>query len=435
MKRKFYFFKLISLAAAIALLFSSCNGQVATLETLSKTASLEEVLEERTPVPTAQAGPIEEKLDETIAELGLSESEFLGIDIDDWASLILYLIIIFSVYLISKLITRKGVKKIIHKAPKGLDQSRLEKVFSLFCWLIVIMLASYFSLKLTFLNDNIRTLLLDLCFVIGFIFAYRIVILSIRIGEDWYLQKSVDQDRANELKPVIKLISTILITFAALLLFSIFLSHFGINVSIIAVVLGISSLAISLAAQDAISDIISGFLILADRPFRIGDGIEIQEINTWGDVVEIGLRTTRIRTRDNRMVIIPNSIIGTNQVINYSYPDPSYRIDTQVGIAYGTDIERVRKLIIETVRNLDGVIPDKPVDAFYKEMGDYAMIFQVGWWINTFTDTARVRDKVHTALQKAFDQAGIDCPFPTQSINLQANPETTSIDIESNKVN
>jgi small-conductance mechanosensitive channel len=188
--------------------------------------------------------------------------------------------------------------------------------------------------------------------------------------------------------------------------------------------LGLGGLAISLAAKDTIADVIAGFIVLVDQPYRVGDRIEIEEIDTWGDVVDIGLRTTRIRTRDNRMVIVPNSVIGKNQVINYTFPDPQYRIQTHVGIAYGTDIETARRVLCEAVRRVEGVLPDKPVDALYVEMGDTAMVFRVRWWIESYRDTRQMFDKVHTALQHAVDAAGIDCPFPTQTLNLQFASQT-----------
>jgi small-conductance mechanosensitive channel len=187
--------------------------------------------------------------------------------------------------------------------------------------------------------------------------------------------------------------------------------------------LGIGGLALSLAAQDTIANAIAGFVILVDQPFRIGDRIEIQEEHTWGDVVDIGLRTTRIRTRDNRLVIVPNSTISENQVINYSYPDPRYRIQTHVGIAYGTDIERARSLIIDTVRQIEGVLHDKSVEALYVERGDSAMVFRVRWWIESYVDTRRMFDRMHTALQKALDEAGIECPFPTQTLRVHTESE------------
>ena len=182
----------------------------------------------------------------------------------------------------------------------------------------------------------------------------------------------------------------------------------------------------SLAAQDTLADAISGFIILADQPYRIGDRIEIQGEGTWGDVVEIGIRTTRIRTRDNRMVIVPNSIISKNQVVNYTFPDPRYRIQTHISIGYGSNIELVRQLIIETVSQVEGVLPDQPVDSLYIEMGASAMIFRVRWWLESYEDTRRMFDRVNTALQGAFDANGIDMPYPIHTTQLQVDDETAA---------
>ena len=73
---------------------------------------------------------------------------------------------------------------------------------------------------------------------------------------------------------------------------------------------------------------------MVDQPFRVGDRIEIQKLGTWGDVVDIGLRSTRIRTSDNRLVIIPNNVISTDQIVNYSFPDPRYRIQLELAVGY-----------------------------------------------------------------------------------------------------
>jgi small-conductance mechanosensitive channel len=203
------------------------------------------------------------------------------------------------------------------------------------------------------------------------------------------------------------------------------LSHFGVSIHGIATAVGIGGLAISLAAQDTISDTISGYIILVDRPFRIGDRIEIEGVGTWGDVVDIGTRTTRIRTRDNRLVIVPNGTIGKSQVVNYTYPDPHYRIEMELGIGYGEDIEKVRRIIVDTVRNVEGVLRDQPVDALYVKMGDSDMIFRVRWWIESYVDTRRMFDQVNTALQEAFDEAGIEMPG-TYDVNLKIGDEDAS---------
>jgi small-conductance mechanosensitive channel len=186
--------------------------------------------------------------------------------------------------------------------------------------------------------------------------------------------------------------------------------------------LGIGSLAIALAAQTVLGDTITGFAIMVDRPFRIGDRIEIQDLDTWGDVVDIGLRSSRIRTRDNRMVIVPNSIIGKSLVVNYSYPDTQYRIQVHIGIAYGSDIELARKTMIETVQKVEGVLPDRQVEALFLEFGDSALIFRVRWWLESYVDTRRMFDRVNTALYEALERAGIELPFPQRDLHHKIDP-------------
>jgi small-conductance mechanosensitive channel len=269
----------------------------------------------------------------------------------------------------------------------------------------------------------VKEVLSDVYFALGLLIVTRVVWRLVDLAYDQYRAQLVEAKRAEELDPVLMLLVRLARIVIVAMTLIVLLAHFGINVTGFAAALGIAGLAVSLAAQDTLSDMISGFLILADRPFRVGDRIEIQSIGTWGDVIEIGLRSTRIRTRDNRMVVVPNSIIGKNEVVNYTYPDPIYRIETHVGIAYGTDVERVRRVIIDALRHVEAVLPDRPVDALYVEMGESAMIFRVRWWIESYVDTRRVIDRVHTVLQKALDEAGIVSPYPTQNLNFRVEPE------------
>jgi len=95
-----------------------------------------------------------------------------------------------------------------------------------------------------------------------------------------------------------------------------------------------------------------------------------------------------------------------------------------VRVNYGTDIEMARRIIVETVQKVEGVLHEEPVDALYVEMGDSAMIFRVRWWIESYADTRRMYDRVHTVLQNALDEAGIESPFPTQNINVHLERET-----------
>ena len=382
------------------------------------TRLLEGVVETRTPVPTATAGRIEREVNQLTARAGLTWTEFLGLRVADWINLGISLLFLLAGYLIGTWLIRSILPRLVRRTETEFDDAFLAQAGPSLRWLVVIIILHFATARLVFVSAGIKKTLADAYFVLAVLLASRIVWRSIDLAERWYSERAALAGRADELAPVITLLVRVGRVVLAIIGLTILLSHFGVNVTGIAAALGIGGLAFSLAARDTIADAIAGFIILVDRPFRIGDRIEIQGVGTWGDVTDIGLRTTRIRTRDNRMVIVPNSVIGANQVINYTYPDPRYRIETHVGIGYGTDIERARQVIVDTVSRVEGVLKDKPVDALYHEMGDSAMIFRVRWWIESYVDTRRVFDRVHTALQHALDEAGIECPFPTQSVNL-----------------
>jgi MscS family membrane protein len=338
---------------------------------------------------------------------------------EEWLRLLLSTLIVLVVAILGSKLIYSILQRVIERKPLGIDSTLLETIRPLIGWCLGAIGFQIAIFWVDIQDEAARQLFADLVFLfylgVGTLTAWRLVDYAI----DLYVDRIAPHTDDATLEKVLPFVRRLVL--ASLLVGSVTIAvgRLDIEVSFVVAVLGVGSLALSLAAQDTIADIIAGFTILVDRPFRIGDRIEIQDIGTWGDVVDIGLRTTRIRTRDNRMVIVPNSAIGKSQVINYTYPDPRYRIETDVGIAYGTDIETARHILIEAVRHVEGVLPDRPVEALYVEMGDSAMIFRVRWWIESYVDTRRVLDEVHTALQNALDEAGIESPFPMQRLNLR----------------
>lgn len=234
---------------------------------------------------------------------------------------------------------------------------------------------------------------------------------------DWYDRRIVEKTDTTldeQVLPFARRVLMIVVGFIAIILL---LSHFEINISALVTTLGVGSLAVALAAQATLSDTINGFVIMADRPFRIGDRIEILELDTWGDVRDIGLRSTRIRTRDNRLVIIPNSVIGQSLIVNHSIPSTVYRVETHVGVGYGSDLDYARRVMIEAVKKQDWVMKDKRIEALFVEWGDSALIFRVRCWIENYVETRRIVDKLNSCLYDELTDAGIDLPFPTRTLH------------------
>jgi MscS family membrane protein len=380
----------------------------------------------RTPEPTATPGLIVEAVSAVAENRGLAGESFLGLPVEDWISLGISLLIVLAGYLVGTWLIRRVLPRVVKRTGTKLDDHLLHAIGPDLRWLVVVLTLEFATRQLSFLSPELKTLFSDAYFVVALFMGTRITWRLVDLAAEWYRQRLAEQERLDSLDPVLTLLVRLGRAVIGVVAISILLTHFGVNITAFAVALAVGGLALALAAKDVIADAIEGFIILVDRPFRIGDRIEIQEVGTWGDVTEIGLRTTRIRTRDNRVVIVPNSVIGANQVINYSYPDPRYRIQTHVGIGYGADLEAARRIIVDTVRQVEGVLPDKPVDALYIEMGDSARILRVRWWIESYVETRQMVDLVHTAMERALDEAGVEMPFPTQSIRLQLDPETAN---------
>jgi len=294
-------------------------------------------------------------------------------------------------------------------------------------WLVLAIALRIITPRLVFLSADIKTLLIDIYFILAMILVMRITWHAIDFVEKEAHRRMEEQERDVEMAPVIKLVVAFVRGLTIVIFASVLLSHFGVDLTGILAALGLGGFAITLAARDTIEDMISGLLILIDQPFRVGDRIEITGLGTWGDVTNIGLRSTSVRTRDNRMVIVPNSSISGNEVVNYSYPDPEYRLQTHISIAYGTPIKTIQELVVDTMQNVDGVMQNRNIDVLYHEMGDSAMVFRVRWWISTYADKRRVIDRVHIALQEAIDESGMESPFNTQTIDLQINPESAGL--------
>ena len=385
---------------------------------------LEGVIVTRTPEPTATPGRVEQQLHELAETAGLSRVTVLGLSVASWINLAISLLYVLAGYLIGTWLIRRVLTRLVRRTVTEFDDRLLAAVGGGVRWLVVMLTLYLATIRLAFLSVELKVLLSDVYFVVALALVIRITFKVIALADGWARQRMAQAGRAGELKNVSVLLTRLGRVVTAVVGVIILLAHFGVDVTALSAALGLGGLAITLAAQDTIADAIAGIIILVDRPFRIGDRIEIQGATNWGDVLSIGLRTTRIRTLDNRVIIVPNSTIGSNRVTNYSYPDPSYRSETHLSVGYDTDLEVARCLIVDTVRGVEGVLVDKPIDALYIEMGDSGVIFRVRWWIETYAVLRRNLDQVHTALQEAFDRAGIPFASTTQSVKLQADSDT-----------
>ena len=183
---------------------------------------------------------------------------------------------------------------------------------------------------------------------------------------------------------------------------------------------GVAGIAIGFAAKDTLANFISGVFILADAPYKVGDMIIIDE-TTRGQVTEIGMRSTRLLTRDNVEVTVPNAVIGNAKIVNESSgPSLHMRVQATVGVAYGSDVDEVKRVLAEAVADLAHVSSGAPPVVRFEAMGESSLDFVVMVMADHPIYRRVVRDEMNTRIYKALNAAGIAIPFPQRDLHVRS---------------
>jgi small-conductance mechanosensitive channel len=195
----------------------------------------------------------------------------------------------------------------------------------------------------------------------------------------------------------------------------------GVDLTSLAVIFTALSVGIGFGLQYLAADIASGFILLFERPIRVGDRITIGEDE--GDVESINLRTTIVSTNDRIAIIIPNSKLVSQRVINWSYADPRARISIPIGVADDSDTDLVTKTLIEAAHGVEFVLADPPPRVQFMKFGDYTLDFRLLVWTNQPRRHPQIRSDINYRIYKLFHARNIRIPYPTQQFLLKGLPK------------
>lgn len=300
-------------------------------------------------------------------------------------------------------------------------------------FLLIVLLGVQLGLvQLTFLDDGWRQVFQGVLFVglisVGYILLYRLIgNLLIWYGRSLATktETTIDEQLVPFLRRVIQLV---LLAIALIMV----LDYFGFNISGLVATLGVGSLAIALAAQAFLQDTIAGFLIMLDRPFSVGDRIQLPEsvmgeYGDWGDVSEIGLRSTRIRSVDGVMLTVPNSKLTNDVVINFSHSEsPNLRVRVRMGLE--PDLENVQRGMAEIERivaqNPDVSRSPREPEVVVREIEEYDVLVELRFYVDDARKMRRTKSQVIEAILRAFEERGIELATPMQIIQLEQQEES-----------
>ncbi|HAK60159.1 MAG TPA: mechanosensitive ion channel family protein [Nitrospiraceae bacterium] len=195
------------------------------------------------------------------------------------------------------------------------------------------------------------------------------------------------------------------------------LSIWEVNITPLLASAGIAGVAVALAAKDTIANFFGGISVFVDRPFRIGDYIVLDQ-GERGEVVHIGVRSTQLKTRDDIMITIPNSIIANTKIINESAPIPNFRVRIPVSVAYGSDIDRVQEVLTEIATQNGNVLGEPTPRVRFREFGESSLNFECLCWVKEPALRGLTIHELNCSIYKSFHELGIQIPFPQRDVHV-----------------
>ena len=196
----------------------------------------------------------------------------------------------------------------------------------------------------------------------------------------------------------------------------------GINVMPFVAGAGVMGVAIGFAAKDTLSNLIAGILLIIDRPFEMGDRIEVwsapEGSATWGDVIDIGLRATKIKTTDNIIIVIPNNEIMKRDIVNYTLISSDIRIRINIGVAYDADIKHAKQVILNVADRIDWILKAPAPKVVVVNFGESSVDLQLRVWIENARKRIDTISQVTDRVKAAFDAEKIEIPYPKRDIHI-----------------
>ena len=282
------------------------------------------------------------------------------------------------------------------------------------CWTVFLLGVSHAVLLtpalpppwITILPRIIKTLVL----MVWWISLIQEITAMNEVNMNWVLQK-IDKTHFY----MIKNISRILLLFTGILWG---LVIWDVNLTPLFASAGIIGIAIALAAKDTLANFFGGIALFVDAAYKVGDYI-ILDTGERGEVVEVGIRSTKIKTRDDILITVPNSIMSTTKIINQSAPQPLYRIRIDVGVAYDSDLRLVEKTLLNVAKE-NRALAEKPEPRVrVRSFADSAILFQLLVWVQDPRHRGRETHNLLKMIHSAFNEKSIEIPFPQHSVHLQ----------------
>lgn len=251
--------------------------------------------------------------------------------------------------------------------------------------------------------------------LLGVLVVYAAVLIS------WLVRNVVQSEVYGRLdfdrgvgESINKLVHYLFITIAIIIA----LAVLGVELRNFAIIAGALGIGIGFGLQNVVSNFASGLILLFERPVRVGDTVIVA--GEWGTITKIGLRSTIMMTFDQSEMIVPNTDLVSEKVVNWTLTNPTARVIMEVGVAYGSDITTVLRILTESGIAHESTLREPPPQALFMGFGDSSLDFELRVWVREIRNRLEVRSSVLTEIQRRFNEAGIEIPFPQRDLHVRS---------------
>lgn len=196
------------------------------------------------------------------------------------------------------------------------------------------------------------------------------------------------------------------------------LAIWDVNIGPILGGLGIAGLALGFAVKDSLANIFGGIALILDGAVKVGDKVKL-ESGELGFIMDVGLRSTKLKTFNNEVITIPNGQLVNSRIQNYGKPDPSLKVVIDFGVSYESDVDMVRKVVSQTIKSIEGLMDDPPIEVLFLSMEDFYLKFSARFWVPDYNQAWDKQLEATDKIFRALKEAKIEIPYPTQTIKVE----------------
>ena len=253
-------------------------------------------------------------------------------------------------------------------------------------------------------------------FIIIFVSYLIYVIIDLIILRAW--KKFTRKTKSDIDDSLVNLVHGFLKVALFIFIFLYTLDYWGVTIGPFLAGVGIGGIAIAFALQSSLNNIFGGISIILDKTIKIGDLIYLDN-ETRGKVVYVGLRSTRIQTFDNEIIIVPNGIIANSKVQNIALPNPKVRVVIPFGVAYGSDIAKVKKIVLKELKKVKNLQDEPEPHVKFMEMANSSLNFNAYFYVDSFENRFEAKDEANTLIYNALNKERISIPYPQMDVHLK----------------